>query len=218
MTITVGNKTTFTQTPASNFETFNHSHNTGADGFLFCHFSMPNGVNFGSCTYQGVSMTLISVKNFSSLSQRNAVFALENPPTGVNQVKINFTGNQWNSTSCFAQSFLGAQLGGNVVNLGGNSSSTRTGNITISANSYIFTSSCSNSGILTNQIPTGTNRPALFTANAIRQVRGSLSASPLSAGITSCRSTSSSNITLFMYEIQEKASLVDSSSNFLLMF
>ena len=219
MAIVIGNKTQANQTPANSFYQLTHNHNSGNDGLLIVSGVMSNSRSFTSATYGGQTMTQIFLRSFGGLSQYTKFWILENPPTGNNTLRLNFNGTQWNPLSLYAKSFTGAQAGGNFVNLSG-SATPKNSNITVSENSLVYSYGVSINAITSNQIPTGNSRPAEFTHNTNRQVRGGLSNTGFSAGTYQIRNTSTSgSVTLQAYEIQEKASAVDTSGAdfFLLM-
>ncbi|GAI76449.1 unnamed protein product [marine sediment metagenome] len=205
MAVSIGNKTQVNQTPASNFYQFTHNQNTGNDGLLVVSVVMTNTVSFTNATYGGVAMSQVFVRNFGGLSQTTKLFVLENPNTGNNTFRINFTGNQFNPISVFVLSCTGAKAGGNIINLAG-TSSPKNSNITVLDGSYIYSYCVSTSAILGIEIPNGNNRPAEYTHNTNRQVRGGLSASSFTAGTYNITHiTSFTSVTMQTYEIQEKS-------------
>ncbi len=119
MAVTLGNKTQVNQTPAASFYQFTHNQNAGSDGLLVVSVAMTSTVSFTSATYGGVAMTQLFVRNLGGLSQTTKMFVLENPASGNNTFRINFTGNQFNPISVFVLSCTGAQAGGNIINLPG---------------------------------------------------------------------------------------------------
>lgn len=202
-TPTKGNTTNANPTPGANFKTQSHTHNTGSDGLIIAQFSMANTVNYSSCTYGGVAMTQLYQINRGGLSQKMAFFYLENPPTGSNTLRVNFSGSQWNPISMHIRSFTGSGGIGASGRTGG-SSTPHTQSITVEQDSLIMITSCSNAVILTQQIPQGTNR-TFTTHNTNKQVAtGAISANAgHSAGAVSVRATSaSSNLTLDRTEIK----------------
>lgn len=220
MAVTLGNKTQVNQTPAASFYQFTHNQNTGSDRLLVVSVVMANTVSFTSATYGGVAMTQLFVRNLGGLSQTTKMFVLENPASGNNTFRINFTGNQFNPISVFVLSCTGAQIGGNIINLPG-STTPKNANLVVSSGSYIYNYGISTTAIIGVEIPTGNNRPAEFTHNTNRQVRGGLSASSFAAGTVSLTNVSAfGNVTMHGYEIQEKSSTPITGDNgdfFLLM-
>mgnify|MGYP003639406507 CR=1 FL=1 len=191
---TKGNTTSANPTPGANFKTQNHTQNTGNDGLIIAQFTMSNSRTYTSCTYGGVAMTQLYTVNRSGLSQRMAFFYLENPPTGTNQLRVNFNNSQWNPISMHIRSFTDS---------GGIGASTRVGG-----------QSTPNNGSLSQQIPTGTNQ-AYTQHNTNRQVAtGAISADVgHSAGSITLRSTSTfGSITLDRTEIKGLGGSVDTSS------
>jgi hypothetical protein len=220
MAVVIGNKTQINQTPAANFYQFNHNQNTGSDGLLVFSVAMTSTVSITNATYGGVAMTQVFVRNFGGISQTTKLFVLENPPTGGNTLRVNFTGSQFNPVSFYALSCTGAQAGGNIINLAG-TSSPKTANITVSDGSYIYSYGISTSAITSIQIPQGNPRPAEFTHNTNRQVRGGLSASSFVAGTYNIRHvTTFTSVTMQTYEIKEKGGtppVTDTDGDFFLM-
>ena len=210
---TKGNTTSSNQTPAANFKTQNHNQDTGDNGLIIAQFTMSNARTYTSCTYGGVAMTQLYTVNRGGLSQRMAFFYLENPPTGTNQLRVNFNGSQWNPISMHIRSFTDCGGVGSSTRVGGQSTPNN-GSLTVEDDSLIMTTSCSINAILTQQIPTGTNR-TFTTHNTNRQVAtGAISANVgHSAGSITLQSTSTfGSITLDRTEIKGLSSSVDTSS------
>lgn len=202
-TPTKGNTTNANPTPGANFKTQNHTQNTGSNRLIIAQFTMSNTRTYSSCTYGGVAMTQLYQINRGGLSQKMAFFYLENPPTGSNTLRVNFSGSQWNPISMHIRSFTGSGGIGASGRTGG-SSTPHTQSITVEQDSLIMITSCSNAVILTQQIPQGTNR-TFTTHNTNKQVAtGAISANAgHSAGAVSVRATSaSSNLTLDRTEIK----------------
>jgi len=200
---TKGNATNLNQTPAANNKTQNHTQNTGSNGLIIAQFTMSNTRTYTGCTYGGVAMTQLYQLNRNGLSQRMAFYYLENPPTGNNQLRVNFNGSQFNPISMHIRSFTDCGGIGASLRTGG-SSSPHTGNLTVEEDSLIMITSCCVNAIATQQIPTGTNR-TFTTHNTNRQVAtGSISANAgESAGTVSVRATSVfGNLTLDRTEIK----------------
>ena len=210
---TKGNTTSSNQTPAANFKTQNHNQDTGDNGLIIAQFTMSNARTYTSCTYGGVAMTQLYTVNRGGLSQRMAFFYLENPPTGTNELRVNFNNSQWNPISMHIRSFTDCGGVGASTRVGGQSTPNN-GSLTVEDDSLIMTTSCSINAILTQQIPTGTNR-TFTTHNTNRQVAtGAISANVgHSAGSITLQSTSTfGSITLDRTEIKGLSSSVDTSS------
>jgi hypothetical protein len=219
MAVTLGNKTQVNQTPAASFYQFTHNQNAGSDGLLVVSVAMTSTVSFTSATYGGVAMTQLFIRNLGGLSQTTKMFVLENPASGNNTFRINFTGNQFNPISVFVLSCTGAQAGGNIINLPG-STTPKNANLVVSNGSYIYNYGISTTAIIGVEIPTGDNRPAEYTHNTNRQVRGGLSASSFTAGTISLTNVSAfGSVTMHGYEIQEKSGspVLDTSGDFFLL-
>jgi hypothetical protein len=217
---TKGNTTSANPTPGANFKTQNHTQNVGDNGLIIAQFTMSNARSYTSCTYGGVAMTQLYQINRSGLSQRMAFFYLENPPTGNNTLRVNFNGSQWNPISLHIRSFTNSGGIGASARTGGQSTP-NTQSLTVEDDSLIIITSCSINAILTQQIPTGTNR-TFTTHNTNRQVAtGAISADVgHSAGSITLQSTSTfGSITLDRTEIKGLSSSVDTSGGdfFMLM-
>ena len=196
-TPTKGNTTSANPTPGANFKTQNHTQNTGSNGLVIAQFTMSNARSYTTCTYGGVAMTQLYTISRGGLGQRMAFFYLENPPTGTNQLRINFNSSQWNPISMHIRS------------------------LTVEQDSLIMITSCSVNAITSQQIPTGTNQ-TYTQHNTNRQVAtGSISANAgESAGTVSVRATSTfGSITLDRTEIKGLGGSVDTTGGdfFLLM-
>ena len=202
-TPTKGNTTTNNSTPGANFRNQSHNQNTGSGGLIVAQFTMSNSVSYSSATYGGVAMTRLYQINRSGLGQRMAFFYLENPPTGSNTLRVNFSGSQWNPLSTHIRSFTNSGGIGNSSRTGG-SATPNTQNLTVSDDSLIMITSCSINAITTQQIPTGTNQ-SYTQHNTNRQVAtGAISSNAgHSAGSISLRATATSgNISLDRVEIK----------------
>ncbi len=202
-TPTKGNTTNINQTPGANFYQFNHTQNTGNNRLVVFQITMANTVAPSTATYGGQAMTRLYTINRSGLSQRMAFYYLVDPPTGTNALRVNFSANQWNPISGHARSFTDSGGVGASARTGG-SSSPHTRTLTVEQDSLIMITSCCVNQILTQQIPTGTNR-TFTTHNTNRQVAtGAISANAgHSAGSISLRATSTfGNLTLDRTEIK----------------
>lgn len=200
---TKGNTTTSSATPGANFKNYTHNQNTGSDGLVVVQLTMSNNRSFTTATYGGQSMTQLYTISRGGLGQRMAFYYLENPPTGNNTLRVNFNNSVWNGVSVNIISFTNSGGVGTSVRTGG-SATPHTGDITVDEDSLILMTSCSVNVILTQEIPTGSNR-SFTTHNVNRQVAsGAISANAgHSAGAISIRATSGSgNITLDRTEIK----------------
>jgi hypothetical protein len=217
---TKGNVTNANPTPGANFKTQDHTHNTGNNGLIIAQFTMSNTRTYSSCTYGGVAMTQLYQINRSGLSQRMAFFYLENPPTGNNTLRVNFSGSQWNPISMHIRSFTNSGGIGASLRTGGQSTP-NTQSLTVEDDSLIMITSSSINAITSQQIPQGTNR-TYTQHNTNRQVAtGAISADGgHSAGSISLRSTSTfGSITLDRTEIKGLGGSVDTSGgDFFAMF
>jgi hypothetical protein len=209
---TKGNATSANPTPGANFKTQNHTQNTGNDGLIVAQFTMSNARSYTSCTYGGVAMTQLYTVSRGGLGQRMAFFYLENPPTGTNQLRVNFNSSQWNPISMHIRSFTNSGGVGASTRVGGQSTPNN-GSLTVEDDSLIMITSCSVNAITSQQIPTGTNQ-SYTQHNTNRQVAtGAISADVgHSAGSIPLQSTSTfGNITLDRNEIKGLGGSVDTS-------
>jgi len=217
---TKGNTTNSSATPGAGFKNYTHTQNTGDDGLIVVQLSMTNNRSFTGATYGGEAMTQLYQINRGGLGQRMAFYYLENPPTGSNTLRVNFSASVLNGVSVHIRSFTDSGGVGASQRTGGQPSP-HSGDITVEEDSLIMTTSCCVNVILTQQIPTGTNR-TFTTHNVNRQVAtGAISANAgHSAGTINVRATSASgNLTLDRTEIKGLSSSVDTSGgDFLAMF
>jgi hypothetical protein len=182
MAIAIGNKTASNQNPNGGTQTLSHNMSTGADGTLLVVITMANTVSFSGCTYDGVAMTLVRNQNMGTLSQRQAMYILQAPSTGANNIVVTFSGSQFNNTSIFACSFTGA--GGVDVHSGNGLSATpHSQSMTIVANSIIYASGVSTQA-QSNYSIGGSTSTLEFQHSTNKQAAGALSATGLSAGAT----------------------------------
>lgn len=219
-TPTKGNTTSANPTPGANFKTQNHTQNTGANGVVIAQFTMSNARSYTTCTYGGVAMTQLYTVNRGGLGQRMAFYYLENPPTGTNQLRINFNGSQWNPISMHIRSFTDCGGIGASTRVGGQTTPNN-GSLTVEEDSLIMITSCSVNAITSQQIPTGTNR-SYTQHNTNRQVGTGAISSDVGhiAGSIPLQSTSTfGSITLDRTEIKGLGGSVDTTGGdfFLLM-
>jgi len=203
MAIAIGSKTASNQNPNGGTQTLTHTMTTGADGTLLVVITMANTTSFSSCTYGGVSMTLVLNQNYSGQSQRCAMYVLQAPPTGGNNIVVTFTGSQFNATSIFACSFTGA---GNFGAFASNGAVTtpNSQSITIAENSIIYLTGLSATAQSFGYDIGGSTRTNEFAHNTNRQVEGALSATGLSAGAQNVTTKADfGTVTNFRIEIQE---------------
>tara|TARA_R100000544_G_C2225015_1_gene60099 strand:+ start:569 stop:1243 length:675 start_codon:yes stop_codon:yes gene_type:complete len=201
---TKGNTTNINPTPGANFYQFTHNQNTGSNGLVIVQLTMSNSVTPSTATYGGQSMTRLYTINRGGLSQRMAFYYLQNPPTGNNTLRINFSGSQWNPISLHARSFTNSGGIGASLRSGG-SSTPKNQNLTVQQDdSLVMITSTGVNQILTQQIPTGSNK-SFTTHNTNRQVAtGAISAnSGESAGVINLRATATfGNLTMDRTEIK----------------
>ncbi len=174
-------------TPGNNRYDFSFNVAAGSDRLLVIQLTMSNSVGYSGCTYDGVAMTQLHSTNRGGLSQRMAFFYLQNPNTGNNTLRINFSGSQWNPISIHARYFTGSGGIGNEGRTGGQSTP-NTQSITVSEDSRVMATACSINAISTIQIPQGNNR-GFASHNTNRQVGTGAISAGLSAGTYSIRTT-----------------------------
>ena len=215
---TKGNTTNANPTPGANFHQFSHNQNTGNNRLLVVLLSMNQIRSYTGATYNGVAMTQLYSIVRGGLSQRMALFYLIDPPTGSNTLRVNFSSTVWNPISVHARSFTDSGGIGNSLRTGG-TATPHNSSLTVSQDSLIMTQSVSVNQILTQQIPTGTNR-TFVTHNVNRQVAtGAISADAgHSAGTINLRATATfGNLTLDRTEILGLASSGGSGGDFFLV-
>ena len=225
MSIIVGNKTTNKTTPgSSNFITFNHTQNTGSDGLIVVAISMNRANNTTTVTYDGVAMTqrLKYNSGTAALSQRYGFWELAAPSTGLNQVRINFTGNVFNPVNTQVQSFSGAAAGGVVGNndiKNSPHSRTRSG---ITAGSVMMFMAISTANISGGVLRVDGTNVSKNTLNNNRYQSVGTSTNPLAAGSVTCIATGPQNwkkLSNSTLEIKQASAPVSGNSgNFLMMF
>ena len=139
MAITVGNKTVVNQTPGGNQTTIsNHTQNSGSDRLMVVLIGQNNGQNVNSVTWDGVTMTQIHTRDFTSISTRYTAYYLLNPTAGgTPNVVVNYSAAVWNPVVICVQSFTGASGIGNE-GTNGLANSVHTQSLTISAGSVIM--------------------------------------------------------------------------------
>lgn len=205
--------------PNTNFRVFNHNSGTAqSDKQLLVVVTMANTVNFGSATYNGVTMTPVLSKNFSGLSQRQRIYTLASPADGTNQFRVNFTANQWNGVSIACYTFIGCSGVGNTgVNGGSTTPNSKT--LSCSNGSIIVATAISNNAFQNFSID-GVSLPTLYQHNVNKQTAGVISNS-VSAGLIDVTSVvNSGNVTNIRVEMLEAGGTPPSgnSGNFLMMF
>ena len=218
---TKGNTSNANPTPGSNSHSITHNQNAGSNKLLVVLVTMSNANSrtYTGATYGGVAMTQLYQINRGGLSQRMVCYHLESPADGNNTLQINFNGNQWNPISIHARSFTDSGGVGASTRTGGQPTP-HNGTLTVADDSLIMITSCGINTILTQQIPTGTNR-TFTTHNTNRQVAtGAISADAgHSAGSIALRATAATgNLTLDRTEITGLSSASGNKGNFFTMF
>tara|TARA_R100001460_G_scaffold48128_1_gene86025 strand:+ start:2059 stop:2751 length:693 start_codon:yes stop_codon:yes gene_type:complete len=183
--------------------------------------SNANGRTFTGATYGGQTMTEVYQQNRSGLSQRMVCYALNQAPTGSNTLTITFNGNQFNPISIAIKSFGDCGGVGNTLRTGAQNTP-HNGILTIQDESFVMMTSCSVNQILTQQIPTGSNR--FFSQhNTNRQVAagalGAPTATGFPAGDLDLQATSTfGTLTLDRVEIKGLSTAPLNEGNFFKLF
>lgn len=206
--VTAGNKSYINPTPSSSTYTYSsHNQNTGSDGYLVvCVVSTSTfGVTISGATWNGVAMTQLQQATISGESCRMALFELEDPATGTNDLVITWSTTQSYSVSVSIFSFTGAQSGGNSEINQSDATPTEPG-FTISDQSMVLGIGASTYETTSIELPQGTSRTLLFSHNAYgKTVKGALSPALSSGTSTYEANTTTGNASLALVEIQEAA-------------
>ena len=91
--------------------TWNHNHNTGDDGVLVVILHSATNNTVSGVKYNNVSMTQRLYGNDGNA--KVGIYELENPPTGTHEVKVSMSVHG-GGVAGIAQSFTGAEIGGEV--------------------------------------------------------------------------------------------------------
>ena len=139
MAIAIGNESEYWANPNGSSFTQAHTHNTGSDGLLVISLAMANTVNISSITYGGQALTILTNSNRGGLGIRIVQAYIKNPPTGSNNLVVNFTGSQFNFINIYIISYTGADINTtNALSLGAGSDP-RSGDILgVSSGSYVY--------------------------------------------------------------------------------
>lgn len=144
MAIAVGNESEYWANPNGTSFTKAHTQNTGADGLLVVSLAMANTVNISSITYGGQALTILTNSNRTGLSIRIVQAYIKNPPTGSNNLVVNFSGSQFNFVNAYLISYTGADINTTNALSRGAGADPRSGDILgVSANSYVYSRSVS---------------------------------------------------------------------------
>lgn len=138
--ITKGNTSTDNTNPGDDYVEYTHNHNgTGDNHVLVAMVAINNNNNWsGWPTYNGVSPdhTAINVNMSGALTFKVLVMAWDNPATGDNTFRINFSANEWNATSSICQSFSEATVGNYATNGGTDNANSQT--LSVTTGSMVF--------------------------------------------------------------------------------
>ena len=218
MAIVIGNKTASNVNPGSSTQTLSHNMSTGADGTLLVAITMNRNRSFTNCKYGGQTMTLVKAHDFGSgFPQRQAIFLLQSPPTGVNNIVATYNNSVFNGTSIFAVSLTGA-AGALSNGVNALSSTPHSRSFTIAADSIIYATGISNVNAVAYSIG-GTTRTLEFNHNTNKKVGGGLSSTNLAAGAqnVTTKCSTGSTVTNLRIEIGAASSTpTTNTGNFLL--
>jgi len=206
MALVRGNTTTYHQIPSGSSLSIAHVQDVGADGVLIVSMghTNSNSLDVTGITYGGVPMTKRVDRNLTGMSQRLIIYELKNPPTGSNNLVFTWNNSLWNFASIQVSSFIGADIGGNTINVGG-SSSPNTKSINVSEGSAIYTRGVSpgafSSIVVAGKSSSGGSlEPNNNNVNSITS--GAYSNIGLTAGSYDVVHTSSSNVAISAIEIK----------------
>ena len=183
MAITVGTPVQDKQNPGnSKVVTFNYTMIGGSDTLLVVAIQCPSSKNISTVKYNGVAMTSRLNYSSSQLSARYGFWELENPASGTNEVRIDYTVNLNNNVLARVQGFSGATGGGVVANDDINNSPhsrTRSG---ISAGSLMMVQAVATNSHASNAITVGSETIPSQAHQGDRNQRVGCSTVPLAAG------------------------------------
>jgi hypothetical protein len=170
-----------------NGSSYTWNFNSGASGtnkWLFIAVTMPNTVNFSSATYDGVAMTLVSSRQYSGISQRQAFYILENPTSGTTEpLVLNFTGGQFSNISIYRASLTDCG-GAGVEASSGSTTTPHTDNLAgVTAGSFIYATGISDNAQNSDYVIDGNNEVTEFQGhNTNKIVEGAMSAAIVTGG------------------------------------
>lgn len=222
MAVIVGNESEYNAIPNGGSFTKAHTQNTGADGVLVMSLAMANTTNISTITYGGQALTILTNSNRAGLSIRIVQAYIDAPPTGNNNLVVNFTGSQFNFTNCYIISYTGADIGNSMTLVG--APDPRSGVLTgVSAGSYVYSRSVSAGAANSIEID-GTVRSGVGLKPNNRNINkitsGALSNVIATAkDVTITNTCSGTNSSMDAYEVLEAGSPpVLNNSNFLQLF
>lgn len=224
MAVAVGNESEYYAIPNGGSFTHSHTQNTGADGLLVISLAMANTTNISSITYGGQSLTILTNSNRTGLSIRIVQAYIDSPPTGSNNLVVNFTGSQFNFTNCYIISYTGADINAsNALTLGA-ATDPRSGDILgVSSGSYVYTRSVSSGATQSIEVDGttysgGTLKPNNRNINRITS--GALSnVIATNKDVTITNTCSTTNSSIDAYEVMDASAPPSTqNSNFLTFF
>lgn len=216
MALTVGNKTTDLNTPVTTTRTFAHNNGGGSNNYLFLLLCMDASSDYSGVTYNGVSMTQVTVWTTTTTNERWAWYKLASPATGSNNIVITFTAAPFNPVSSFAVSFSNCAGEGNFVT-DDTASSPNSTTITVSANSLIIGAAAAGANTGKDITLDGSSRTLEFTHSVYNFHYAALSAGGHTAGSKTVSVSNSANVAGFYIEIKEAASTNSSGLFFMFM-
>lgn len=210
--VTSGNQTFDSFTPsATSYTISDHNQNTGSDRYMVVVVAFTSLGTFGgtvsSVTWNGVTMTQLQQSTIGINSGKLAIFELEDPATGTNDLVINFATSFAGAVSSSIFSFTGAQSGGNSEINSGDPTPTEP-TFTISENSMVLGIHASNYSTVSIELPQGTSRTVLNSGSQVYYggICGVALSPALSSGTGTYEGNSGGgNASLALVEIQEAA-------------
>lgn len=215
MALTKGNVTTSVNAPnGSPFSITTHTHNSGANGYLFVTIASP-AISIASVTWDGVAMTL--VRQESPTYAFWSIWRLASPAVGNKTLTVTPSSGNWNNTSTTINSFLDCSGVGNTA-YNGSPNNPVTTSLTILANSMLLGTAIGGNGTTAYiGLPQGSNRTLDYNNNISNFTWGAVSPS-LTAGTKTCESGSTATGVIMVAEIREVVSAPTSTQGMMMMF
>ena len=137
MPLVAGNFTTSTTNPGAALSTtVAHTHNAGADSYLYVVTGSSSSFVTG-VTYNGVAMTLVTNDTTTSTASNLRIYRLANPSVGANDVVVSYSSGPFNPVNIDIQSFTGCG-GDSQTTFVDTSGPPTSATITVSAKSIIL--------------------------------------------------------------------------------
>jgi hypothetical protein len=190
--ISKGTSTTNVTTPGSTTTfSFNHTQDVGDDRVLVVAVVSNGADAISGVEYNGVALT--ERLNYTGSSVLTYGFwELKDPAEGTNAVTVTMGANAWNPIGTVAQSFTGADTGGNVGN-NADAQNPHSRTLAVSANSLIMQMAVSTANVnIGNWTVNGVTTPRVTLA-VNRYVSVGTSETPLPASTITCVTLSSTS-------------------------